>query len=106
MTAWANSSGRASRSGSCQRWLPGATSVAPFSWVKSFRANIELTVSSGPGQGKWGQLASSRAASGLVRPANDHGLGGVQPIRAAIGQKIMIRKRLEPGVEQDLNKRF
>ena len=36
--------------------------MAPFSSVKSFNANMELTVSSGPGQGKCGQLPSSRCS--------------------------------------------
>ena len=42
------------------RWERGKTTVAPFSSVKSLRANMQLTVSSTPGRRASGQLPSSR----------------------------------------------
>ena len=76
-----------------------------FGEVVQGKQRADREFRAGPGKmGPVGLIAVQHL--GWFAPTDDHGLRGIQPIRAAIGQKIMIRKRFERRVEEDLNKRF
>ena len=106
MTAWVNSSG-----------LRLALGVRPAMTARSDKRGAvfcgEVV------QREYGADREFRAGPGKMRPvafvavqhlgrfppADNHRLRGVQPVRATVGQQIMIGKGFEHGVEEDLNKR-